>query len=96
MTAIRYVPFAGRLLIGLPFAMSGLSKLGAIGPTTEAIRMVGLPSRPWLLPFASRSSWAAVFCSLPDSRLARPLRCLRCSRWSPRWHSIATLRTRTK
>jgi len=43
MTAIRYVPFAGRLLIGLPFAMSGLSKLGAIGPTTEAIRMVGLP-----------------------------------------------------
>ena len=22
MTAIRYVPFAGRLLIGLPFAMS--------------------------------------------------------------------------
>jgi putative oxidoreductase len=31
------------LLIGLPFAMSGLSKLGAIGPTTEAIRSVGLP-----------------------------------------------------
>jgi putative oxidoreductase len=43
MSAIRYVPFAGRLLIGLPFAMSGLSKLGAIGPTTEAIRSVGLP-----------------------------------------------------
>jgi putative oxidoreductase len=43
MTAIRYVPFAGRLLIGLPFAMSGLSKLGAIGPTTEAIRSVSLP-----------------------------------------------------
>jgi putative oxidoreductase len=43
MTAIRYVPFAGRLLIGLPFAMSGLSKLGAIGPTTEAIRSAGLP-----------------------------------------------------
>ena len=43
MSAIRYVPFAGRLLIGLPFAMSGLSKLAAIGPTTEAIRSVGLP-----------------------------------------------------
>jgi putative oxidoreductase len=43
MNAIRYVPFVGRLLIGLPFAMSGLSKLGAIGPTTEAIRSVGLP-----------------------------------------------------
>ena len=43
MSAIRYVPFAGRLLIGLPFAMSGLGKLAAIGPTTEAIRSVGLP-----------------------------------------------------
>jgi putative oxidoreductase len=41
--AIRYVPFAGRLLIGLPFAMSGLSKLAAIGPTTEMIRAAGLP-----------------------------------------------------
>jgi putative oxidoreductase len=43
MNAIRYVPFAGRLLIGLPFAMSGLSKLAAIGPTTEMIRAAGLP-----------------------------------------------------
>ena len=43
MAAIRYVPFVGRLLIGLPFAMSGLSKLGAIGPTIEAIHSVGLP-----------------------------------------------------
>jgi putative oxidoreductase len=43
VSAIRYVPFAGRLMIGLPFAMSGLSKLAAIGPTTEMIRAVGLP-----------------------------------------------------
>ena len=49
MTAIRYVPFAGRLLIGLPFAMSGLSKLAAIGPTLEAIRTVGLPFPPFAL-----------------------------------------------
>jgi putative oxidoreductase len=39
----RYVPALGRLLIGLPFAMSGLSKLAAIGPTTEYIRAAGLP-----------------------------------------------------
>ena len=38
-----YLPFAGRVLIGLPFAMSGLSKLAAIGPTTEMIRAAGLP-----------------------------------------------------
>src|SRR5882672_6949638 len=43
MNATRYAPFAGRLLIGLPFAMSGLSKLAAIGPTTEMIRAAGLP-----------------------------------------------------
>src|SRR3984957_5710439 len=43
MGATRYIPFAGRLLIGLPFAMSGLSKLAAIGPTTDIIRAAGLP-----------------------------------------------------
>jgi putative oxidoreductase len=46
---MRYVPFAGRLLIGLPFAMSGLSKLAAIGPTTEMIRAAGLPLPPLAL-----------------------------------------------
>jgi putative oxidoreductase len=49
MTVSRYIPFAGRLLIGLPFAMSGLSKLGAIGPTLETIRGVGLPFPPLAL-----------------------------------------------
>jgi len=43
MSVIRYVPFAGRLLIGLPFAMSGFSKLAAVGPTIDAIRAAGLP-----------------------------------------------------
>lgn len=43
MSVSRYVPFVGRLLIGVPFAMSGLSKLAAVGPTTEAIRAAGLP-----------------------------------------------------
>jgi putative oxidoreductase len=49
MTATRYIPFAGRLLIGLPFAMSGLSKLAAIGPTTNMIRAAGLPLPPLAL-----------------------------------------------
>ncbi len=35
-----YLPFVGRVLIGLPFAMSGLSKLAAYGPTTEKIPAV--------------------------------------------------------
>src|SRR6266436_6246386 len=40
---MNYLPFIGRILIGLPFAMSGLSKLAAYGPTTEKIAAVGLP-----------------------------------------------------
>jgi putative oxidoreductase len=43
MFATRYLPFAGRLMIGLPFAMSGLSKLGAYSATTGMISAAGLP-----------------------------------------------------
>ncbi len=43
MNVTSYLPFAGRLLIGLPFAMSGLNKLGAYGATTQMIGAVGLP-----------------------------------------------------
>ena len=39
----RYIPFVGRLLIGLPFALSGLSKLTAIDATLGYIQSVGLP-----------------------------------------------------
>jgi putative oxidoreductase len=46
MNATRYLPFAGRLLIGLPFAMGGLSKLAAYGPTTAMISAAGLPVPP--------------------------------------------------
>ena len=52
MNATRYLPFGGRLLIGLPFAMSGLSKLAAIGPTTDMIRAAGLPLPPFALALA--------------------------------------------
>jgi putative oxidoreductase len=46
MTATRYLPFIGRLMIGLPFAMSGLGKLAAYGGTTAMISAVGLPFPP--------------------------------------------------
>jgi putative oxidoreductase len=39
----QYLPFAGRLLIGGIFVMSGVSKLGAYAGTTAAISAVGLP-----------------------------------------------------
>jgi putative oxidoreductase len=46
MNTTRYLPFAGRLLIGLPFAMSGLGKLAAYGATTGMISAAGLPLPP--------------------------------------------------
>src|ERR1700730_5855141 len=46
MDSTRYLSFMGRLLIGLPFAIGGLSKLAAYGPTTAMIAAVGLPLPP--------------------------------------------------
>ena len=46
MDSTRYLSFAGRLLIGLPFAMSGLGKLAAYGSTTAMIVAAGLPVPP--------------------------------------------------
>ena len=46
MSFTRYLPFVGRLLIGLPFAMSGLGKLGAYAATTALIGSAGLPLPP--------------------------------------------------
>jgi len=46
MNATRYLPFAGRLLIGLPFLVSGLSKLAAYGATIDFIMSSSLPLPP--------------------------------------------------
>ena len=43
MDALRYFPLAGRLLIGVPFAMSGIGKLTAAGATRQFIAAAGLP-----------------------------------------------------
>ena len=47
----RYLPFAGRVLIGAVFLMSGLGKLAAYGATTAMIAAAGLPLPPaaWLI-----------------------------------------------
>jgi putative oxidoreductase len=46
MDATRYLSLVGRVLIGLPFAMSGFSKLAAYGATTAYIASAGLPLPP--------------------------------------------------
>lgn len=43
MSAARYLPFVGRLLIGLPFLMSGVGKIMAYGATTAYIKSSTLP-----------------------------------------------------
>jgi len=43
VNATRYLPFVGRLFIGLPFLASGLSKLAAYGATTGLIASSALP-----------------------------------------------------
>jgi putative oxidoreductase len=48
MDAIRYLPFVGRLLIGLPFLLSGLGKLAAYGATIDVIKASSLPLPPSL------------------------------------------------
>jgi len=46
MSATGYLPLVGRVMIGLPFAMSGFGKLAAYGQTTAMIAAVGLPVPP--------------------------------------------------
>ncbi|WGS45431.1 DoxX family protein [Burkholderia sp. JSH-S8] len=44
MDRYRFLPLLGRILIGAPFVMSGLSKLGAMAATVGYISAVGLPA----------------------------------------------------
>ena len=46
MDSTRYLSFAGRLLIGLPFAMSGPVNLAAHGSTPDSTGAAGLPVPP--------------------------------------------------
>jgi putative oxidoreductase len=46
MNTASYLPFVGRLFIGLPFMMSGLSKLAAYGATIGLIASSKLPLPP--------------------------------------------------
>ncbi|MGU7770036.1 DoxX family protein [Burkholderia sp. MR1-5-21] len=46
MNRYRFLPLLGRILIGAPFVMSGLSKLGAYAATVGYISAMGLPVPP--------------------------------------------------
>jgi putative oxidoreductase len=42
----KFLPLLGRILIGAPFVMSGMGKLGAYGATVGYIAAMGLPVPP--------------------------------------------------
>lgn len=44
MNNFNFIPLIGRVLIGLPFLLSGLSKLGAYAGTVGYIESMGLPA----------------------------------------------------
>jgi len=48
MNTERYLPLAGRLLIGLPFAFFGLAKAATFAKTVALVEMVGIPLPPLL------------------------------------------------
>src|ERR1700752_5039469 len=54
MEFTRFLPLLGRLLIGLPFLMSGVGKLTTYAATTAYIGSVGLPLAPlgWAIAVA--------------------------------------------
>jgi len=46
MSDTRYLPLAGRLLIGLPFVFFGLAKAATYAKTVALVQMVGIPLPP--------------------------------------------------
>ena len=78
MDGYRFVPLLGRILIGAPFLMSGLGKLGSYDRTTQMISAAGLAPAPlgWLIAvlieagggvlllIGFRARWAALAMAL--------------------------------
>lgn len=81
MNATRYLPFVGRLFIGLPFMMSGLSKVANYAGTIALIQSSTFPLHP---PLAYAGAIAVeIGCGLLiivgyQTRIAAAVFCLFC------------------
>ena len=96
MSTTRYLPFVGRLMIGLPFAMSGLGKLAAYGATTAMISAAGLPVPPLAFAVAVAVELGGGLLLVAGYRTRFVAGALRSSRWRRRFRSTATSPTRTR
>ena len=94
MNATRYLPFVGRLLIGVPFAMSGLSKLAAYGPTTQMIGAAGLPAPPLAFAVAVAVELGGGLLLIAGFQTRRRRDCGRSFAWRPQCRFIATSPTK--
>jgi putative oxidoreductase len=77
----KYLPFAGRLFIGLPFMMSGLSKVAGYAGTIALIKSSTLPLPP-ILAYAGAIA-VEIGCGLLiilgyQTRIAGSIFCLFC------------------
>ncbi|QBR01301.1 DoxX family protein [Paraburkholderia pallida] len=52
MERYTFLPLLGRILIGAPFVMTGLGKLGSYAATVGLIKAIGLPVPPLAFAFA--------------------------------------------
>jgi putative oxidoreductase len=96
MNIVSYLPFAGRLMIGLPFAMSGLSKLGTYSATTGMIGAVGLPFPPLAFAVAVVIELGGGLLLIVGHRAATLPLLLPCSRSQRQCRFTTTLPTRTR
>jgi putative oxidoreductase len=89
MNVTRYLPFVGRLFIGLPFMMSGLSKVANYAGTIALIKSSTLPLPP---PLAYGGAIAVeIGCGLLiilgyQTRIAAAIFCLFCLATSVFFH----------
>jgi putative oxidoreductase len=94
--ATRYLPALGRLLIGAPFIMSGLSKLATHDASVGYISSVGLPvpQLGWLIAVVVEVGGGALLIAGYRARVAATLLAL--FAWRPLSSSIATSPIRTR
>jgi putative oxidoreductase len=97
MNATRCIPFAGRLSIGLAFAMSGLSKLAAYGAMVDLIASSKLPlPQPLAYAGAVMVELGCGVLMIAGYQAPTPLASSRCSAWLRRCSSIPTSPIQTR
>jgi len=89
MESNKYVTLLGRIMIGAPFLMSGLGKLGAYAATVGYISHVGLPAAPlaYIVAVAIEVGGALMLMTGYQTRLVSLVMALFCLATAVSFHS---------